>query len=145
MKKTITRGRDTSLYKLYRLLQPHRVGLLRRFGLKTGIRFARESKSGIPEIFLLMVSGILEILLVEFDPGLLNPECSSRISGMPLTIGIGDPRRGIQNPGLSWIPLHGATRRCSHPRYPAKLEFIDDLGSVISNEDGFEIREISIR
>ena len=95
-----------------------------------------------------MVSGILEILLVEFDPGLWNPECSSRISGMPLTIGIGDPRRGIQNPGLSWIPLHGAKRRCSHPRYPAKLEFIDDfiyLGSVISNEDGFEIKEISIR
>ena len=52
------------------------------------------------------------------DPGLWNPECSSRISGMPLTIGIGDPRRGIQNPGLSWIPLHGVTRRCSHPRYP---------------------------
>ena len=98
-----------------------------------------------------MVSGILEILLVEFDPGLLNPECSSRISGMPLTIGIGDPRRGIQNPGLSWIPSHGATRHCSHPRYPAKLEFIDDfyffiyLSSVISNEDGFEIKEISIR
>ena len=70
---------------------------------------------------------------------------------MPLTIGIGDPRRGIQNPGLSWIPLHGATRRCSHPRYPAKLEFIDGvyffiyLSSVISNEDGFEIEEISIR
>ena len=92
-----------------------------------------------------MVPGKLEILLVEFDPGRWNPECSSRISGMPLTIGIGDPRRGIQNPGLSWIPLHGATRRCSHPRYPAKLEFIDDLGSVISNEDGFEIKEISIR
>ena len=70
---------------------------------------------------------------------------------MPLTIGIGDPRRGIQNPGLSWIPSHGATRHCSHPRYPAKLEFIDDvyffiyLSSVISNEDGFEIEEISIR
>ena len=67
---------------------------------------------------------------------------------MPLTIGIGDPRRGIQNPGLSWIPLHGATRRCSHPRYPAKLEFIDDfiyLGSVISNEDGFEFKEVSIK
>ena len=82
------------------------------------------------------------------DPGLWNPECSSRISGMPLTIGIGDPRRGIQNPGLSWIPLHGATRRCSHPRYPAKLEFIDDfiyLGSVINNKDGFEIKEISIK
>ena len=31
-----------------------------------GSGYARESKSGIPEIFLLMVSGILEILLVEF-------------------------------------------------------------------------------
>ena len=40
MKKTVTRLRDTSLYKLYRFLQPHRVGFLRRFGLKTGIRFA---------------------------------------------------------------------------------------------------------
>ena len=27
-------------YKLSRFLQPHRVGFLRRFGLKTGIRFA---------------------------------------------------------------------------------------------------------
>ena len=85
------------------------------------------------------------------DPRLWNPECSSRISGMPLTIGIGDPRRGIQNPGLSWIPLHWATGQCSQPRYPAKLEFINDfyffiyLGSVISNEDGFEFKEISIR
>ena len=70
---------------------------------------------------------------------------------MPLTIGLRDPRREIQNPGLSWIPLHGATRRCSHSRYPAKVEFIDDfyffisLSSVISNEDGFEIKEISIK
>ena len=40
MKKTVTRGRDTFLYKLSRFLQPHRVGFLRRFGLKTGIRFA---------------------------------------------------------------------------------------------------------
>ena len=40
MKKTVTRGRDTSLYKLYRSLLPHRVGFLRRFGLKTGILFA---------------------------------------------------------------------------------------------------------
>ena len=40
LKKTVTRGRDTSLYKLYRFLLPHRVGFLRRFGLKTGIRFA---------------------------------------------------------------------------------------------------------
>ena len=31
-----------------------------------GSGYAREYKSGIPEIFLLMVSGILEILLVEF-------------------------------------------------------------------------------
>ena len=31
-----------------------------------GSGYARESKSGIPEISLLMVSGILEILLVEF-------------------------------------------------------------------------------
>ena len=40
LKKTVTRGRDTSLYKLYRFLLPHQVGFLRRFGLKTGIRFA---------------------------------------------------------------------------------------------------------
>ena len=29
---------DTSLYKLYRYVPPYRVGFLRRFGLKTGIR-----------------------------------------------------------------------------------------------------------
>ena len=47
MEKTVTRGRDTSLYKLYRFL-PHRVGFLRRFGLKTGIRFAHfGQRSGI--------------------------------------------------------------------------------------------------
>ena len=28
------------LYKLYRYVPPHRVGFLRRFGLKTGIHFA---------------------------------------------------------------------------------------------------------
>ena len=28
------------LYKLYRCVPPHRVGFLRRFGLKTGINFA---------------------------------------------------------------------------------------------------------
>ena len=37
MKKTVTRG---GIYKLYRFLQPHRAGILRRFGMKTGIRFA---------------------------------------------------------------------------------------------------------
>ena len=45
---------------------------------------------------------------------------------------------GILNPGLFCIPLHGATKGCSHPRCSAKLEFIDDfiyLGSVIRNED----------
>ena len=30
----------TPLYKLYRYVPPHRVGFLRRFGLKTGIDFA---------------------------------------------------------------------------------------------------------
>ena len=54
------------------------------------------------------------------NPGLQNPEYSSRIRNrtkshlesriqVPLTkTGIRSPRRGIQNPGLSWIPLHGA-------------------------------------
>ena len=30
----------TPLYKPYRYVPPHRVGFLRRFGLKTGIHFA---------------------------------------------------------------------------------------------------------
>ena len=33
-------GGGTPLYKLYRYVPPHRVGVLRRFGLKTGIHFA---------------------------------------------------------------------------------------------------------
>ena len=33
-------GGGTPLYKLYRYVPPHRVGFLRRFGLKTGILFA---------------------------------------------------------------------------------------------------------
>ena len=33
----------TPLYKLYRYVPPHRVGILRRFGLKTGIHFAQFS------------------------------------------------------------------------------------------------------
>ena len=33
-------GGGTPLYKLYRYVLPHRVGFLRRFGLKTGINFA---------------------------------------------------------------------------------------------------------
>ena len=32
-------GGDTPLYKPYRYVSPHRVGVLRRFGLKTGIDF----------------------------------------------------------------------------------------------------------
>ena len=32
-------GGGTPLYKLYRHVPPHRVGFLRRFGLKTGIHF----------------------------------------------------------------------------------------------------------
>ena len=54
------------------------------------------------------------------NPGLQNPEYSSKTRNrttshlesriqVPLTkTGIRSPRRGIQNPGLSWIPLHGA-------------------------------------
>ena len=34
------RGGGTPLYKPYRYVPPHRVGFLRRFGLKTGIHFA---------------------------------------------------------------------------------------------------------
>ena len=62
-----------------------------------GSRHARENqdKSGIYEIFLLVESGILEILMEEFEI---------------LGFGILNPRRRIQNPGLSWIPLHEATR-----------------------------------
>ena len=33
-------GGATPLYKPYRCVPPHRVGFLRRFGLKTGIDFA---------------------------------------------------------------------------------------------------------
>ena len=33
-------GGGTPLYKLYRYVPPHRVGLLRRFGLRTGLHFA---------------------------------------------------------------------------------------------------------
>ena len=32
-------GGGTPLYKLYRQVPPHRVGFLRRFGVKTGIHF----------------------------------------------------------------------------------------------------------
>ena len=77
-----------------------------------GSRHAKESKSGILEIVLPVESGILDILMEEF--GILG-------------FGIRNPRHGIQNPGLSRIPLYGVTRQCSHHRCSAKLEFIDDL------------------
>ena len=38
--KAVNTGRGTPLYKLYRYVPPHRVGFLRRFGLKTGILLA---------------------------------------------------------------------------------------------------------
>ena len=41
------RGGDTPLYKLYRYVLPHRVGFLRRFGLKTGVAF--EGTTGVYE------------------------------------------------------------------------------------------------
>ena len=33
-------GRGTPLYKPYRYVPPHRVGVLRRFALKTGLHFS---------------------------------------------------------------------------------------------------------
>ena len=36
----INAERGTPLYKPYRYMPPHRVGFLRRFGLKTGIQLA---------------------------------------------------------------------------------------------------------
>ena len=37
-------GGGTPLYKPYRYVPPHRVGFLRRFGLKTGIQLAHFSQ-----------------------------------------------------------------------------------------------------
>ena len=88
------------------------------------LRHARESKSGIPEIFLLLESGILEILIEEF--GILGFE-------------IRNPRHGIQNLGPSWIPLHGDATR---------LEFIDDsiyLGLAAPLAMKMPLRKILIR
>ena len=40
-------GGGTTLYKLYRYVPPQRVGILRRFGLKTGMHFTDfDLKSG---------------------------------------------------------------------------------------------------
>ena len=39
-KKWMPGGEGTPLYKPHRYVQPHRVGFLRRFGLKTGLHFA---------------------------------------------------------------------------------------------------------
>ena len=39
-------GRGNPLHKLYRYVPPHRVGFLRRFGLKTGIHFAHFGLNG---------------------------------------------------------------------------------------------------
>ena len=63
--------------------------------------------------------------------GALESEMQLKESGIPLTIeiqnptatdkdlnpvpGIRNPRRGIQNPRLSWIPLHGAKQTFMHP------------------------------
>ena len=40
-------GRGTPLYKLYRFVPPHRVGVLHRFGPKTGIHFAHFGLEGM--------------------------------------------------------------------------------------------------
>ena len=90
-------------------------------------RHARESKSGSPEIFLLVESGILEILIEEF--GILGFE-------------IRNPRHGIQNLGLSWIPYMRRQGDALTPDAP-KLEFIDDfiyLGLAASLEMKMALR-----
>ena len=70
-----------------------------------GSRHARESKSGIPENFLLVESGILEILMEEV--GILG-------------FGILNPRRIIQNLGLSCIPLHLGNKVMCSPHMPGR-------------------------
>ena len=45
-------GGGTSLYKPYRYVPPHRVGFLRRFGLKTGVVF--EGTTGI-NVFIVSI------------------------------------------------------------------------------------------
>ena len=77
-----------------------------------------------------------ELLFCLFNQLLLNPEYSSRIRNrtrshlesriqVPLTkTGIRSPRRGIQNPGLSWIPLHGAINLIKRKDGPLPLRNI---------------------
>ena len=62
---------------------------------------------------LLLESGIWKFYLVE--SGILDLEFIIQLkeTGMALTIGVRNPssfdkESGIQNPRLSWIPLHGA-------------------------------------
>ena len=48
----------TPLYKPYRCVPPHRIGFLRRFGLKTGIDFAQFGlKTGIHFVHFGLESG----------------------------------------------------------------------------------------
>ena len=72
-------------------------------------------------------------ILENFDCGIWNPGFWLEESGIPLTIefqnpsstdcnpvpqeSTGTPRRGIQNPRLRWIPLHGRIVDCL-PFYP---------------------------
>ena len=90
-----------------------------------GSRHARESKSGIPKIFLLVKSGILEILMEEF--GILG-------------FGILNPWRGIQNLGLSCIPYMGRQGNSLTPNARRNWNSLMTLylyfGSVIRNEYG---------
>ena len=72
-------------------------------------------------------SGILEFLMEEF--GILG-------------FGIRNPRRRIQNPGLSWIPLNGATEKATlssqiSRNWNSLMTLHLCLGSVNSNEGGF--------
>ena len=70
---------------------------------------------------------------------LLNLEILMEEFGI-LGFGIRNPWRGIQNPGLSWIPLFRATRRAlttdARRNWNSLMTYFIYLGSVISNEDG---------
>ena len=65
-------------------------------------RHARETKSGSPEIFLLVESGRLG----NFDRGIRN---------------------GIQDPGLSWIPPYMGRQGDALTPAATRLGFIDDF------------------
>ena len=90
------------------------------------------SDSGIQEIFACGIRNLGKFCLWNPKSWALESRIQLRESGIPLTIGIQkpsstekdsnpvpgirNPRRGIQKPRLSWIPLHGAKFCTNHPK-----------------------------